>query len=88
MAYRNMTAAQMRAARGLLDWTQGRLADVSGVALSTVKRMESVGPEKSSVENIDKVSMALEAAGVLFMEGGAMAHGPGVSLRTSGKVDA
>jgi predicted transcriptional regulator len=44
----------MRAARGLLDWTQGRLAEVSGVALSTIKRMESVGPDKSSVENIDK----------------------------------
>jgi transcriptional regulator with XRE-family HTH domain len=77
MSYRHMTAAQMRAARGLLDWTQGKLADVSGVALSTIKRMESVGPEKSSVENIDRVSTALEEGGVEFTNGDA----PGVKLR-------
>jgi transcriptional regulator with XRE-family HTH domain len=82
MSYRNMTAPQMRAARGLLDWTQGRLAEVSGVALSTIKRMESVGPEKSSVENIDKVSSALEDAGVTFTNGGE----PGVKLRKIGEA--
>jgi transcriptional regulator with XRE-family HTH domain len=70
MSYRHMTAAHMRAARGLLDWNQADLAAASGVALSTVKRMESVGPEKSSVENIDKVSTALEEAGVTFTNGG------------------
>lgn len=73
----------MRAARGLLDWTQGRLAEESGVALSTIKRMESVGPEKSSVENIDKVSSALEAAGVHFIEAGGIGTGSGVCLQTS-----
>ena len=79
MVYRDLTAAQMRAARGLLDWSQAKLAEVSGTAQSTVKRMESAGPEKSSVENIDKVSGALEAAGVEFIaENGG---GPGVRLR-------
>jgi transcriptional regulator with XRE-family HTH domain len=77
MSYRNMTGPQMRGARGLLYWSQGKLADESGVALSTIKRMESIGPEKSSVENIDKVSTALEAAGVEFTNGDA----PGVRLR-------
>jgi hypothetical protein len=77
MSYRHLTAAQMRAARGLLDWNQADLAKASGVALSTVKRMESVGPERSSVENIDKVSTALEEGGVTFTNGGE----PGVKLR-------
>ncbi len=77
MSYRHITASQMRAARALLDWNQADLAAASGVALSTVKRMESVGPEKSSVENIDKVSTALEEAGVTFTNGGE----PGVRLK-------
>ena len=77
MSYRDISAAQMRAARGLLDWNQADLATASGVALSTVKRMESVGPEKSSVENIDKVSTALEKAGVTFING----REPGVKLK-------
>ena len=79
----------MRAARGLLDWTQGRLAEASGVALSTIKRMESAGPEKSSVENLDKVSTALEVGGITFVGQGepSTSGGPGVRLK-GGKPDA
>ncbi len=76
MSYRNITAPQIRAARGLLDWNQTDLAAASGVALSTVKRMESLGPDKSSVQNVDKISTALEKAGVAFTNDGE----PGVKL--------
>ena len=79
----------MRAARGLLDWTQGQLAEASTVALSTIKRMESAGPEKSSVENLDKVSNALQAAGVGFIPSGSYQGdgGPGVRLRGKGESE-
>ena len=79
LSYRDMMAAQMRGARGLLDWSQTQLSEASGVALSTIKRMELKGPEKSSVDNIDKVSTALQNAGIIFIASNG--DGPGVRLR-------
>ncbi len=73
-------SAQLRAARGLVGWSQEDLANASGVALSTVRRMESSnGPLRSTTENAWKVQKALEDAGVVFIDenGG----GPGVRLR-------
>ena len=35
-----LTVAQIRAARGLLGWSQSDLADASGLSLPTVKRTE------------------------------------------------
>lgn len=77
---RMLAAAQIRAARGLLSWSQSQLAETSGVSLPTIKRMESViGPGRSAVDNVQAVKKALESAGVEFIEenGG----GPGVRLR-------
>ena len=60
--------AQLRAARGLLGWSQSRLATESGVALSTIKRMESVeGPIRGTAESVWKVQKALEDGGVVFV---------------------
>lgn len=75
-----LTAAQLRAARGLVDWSQSELAAAAGLSLPTVKRMEGpLGPGKSSAENVEAVQRALEAAGVEFIpENGG---GPGVRLR-------
>ncbi len=73
-------AEQMRAARGLIGWSQSRLAEASGLAVSTIKRMEGADSTlKSSVENVLKVQQALQAAGVVFIDqnGG----GPGVRLK-------
>ena len=75
-----LSVAQLRAARALLGWSQGSLAVASGLAIATIKRMESArGPMKSSAENVLKVQQALEDAGVIFIDrnGG----GPGVRLR-------
>ncbi len=75
-----VNAAQMRAARGLVGWSQTRLAEASGLALSTIKRMEGDrGPLRSSAENVLKVQHALEDAGVVFIDEND--EGPGVRLR-------
>ncbi len=60
---------QLRAARGLAGWSQSALASASGLALSTIKRMEGErGPLRSSAENVLKVQRALENAGVAFID--------------------
>jgi transcriptional regulator with XRE-family HTH domain len=61
-----MSPAQCRAARGLLDWTQARLAGASGLAVSTVvrfERSETVVPAAT----VQAVQLAFEAAGVEFI---------------------
>jgi transcriptional regulator with XRE-family HTH domain len=73
-----VTAAQCRAARGLLDWNQQDLADRAGVGIVTVRQLEGGGtqPRRATLEVIRR---ALELAGVEFIDenGG----GPGVRLR-------
>lgn len=64
-----LTAAQIRAARALLDWSQKQLAEKSKLSVPTVKRMEgAMGPERSTAANVEAVRRALEAAGVIFLE--------------------
>ncbi len=80
-----ITAAQLRAARGLLDWSQTRLAEASGLALSTVKRMEgSEGVLRGTAENVWKIQRAFEDAGVIFIDEDG--EGPGVRLRKPGRA--
>ena len=71
---------QLRAARGLVGWSQSALAKASGLALSTIKRMEGDrGPLRSSAENVLKVQQALVNAGVAFIDE-SNELGPGVRL--------
>ncbi len=70
---------QLRAARGLLGWSQSELAERAGLSLPTVKTVEAgVGPRVSEEAGM-KLCRALESGGVEFIEenGG----GPGVRLR-------
>jgi len=69
--------AQCRAARGLLDWTQQRLADEARVGVVTVRQVEAgeTAPRRATLEVIQR---AFELAGVeLIDENG----GTGVLLR-------
>ena len=60
-----ITAAQMRAARALLGIDQAKLAELSGVSLATIQRMEaSEGQVRGIVESLSRVVAALKAAGV------------------------
>jgi len=64
-----LTAAQVRAARALLDWSQKVLAEKSKLSVPTIKRMEgALGPERSTEANVEAVRRALESAGVIFLE--------------------
>jgi transcriptional regulator with XRE-family HTH domain len=79
-----LTAAQCRAARGLLDWSQQGLAEKARVGIVTIRQLEA-GVTEPRRATLDVVRRALEAAGIEFIDenGG----GPGVRLRkrTPGK---
>jgi transcriptional regulator with XRE-family HTH domain len=73
-----MTPAQCRAARALLDLTQPRLAELAELGLSTIYDFEK-NRRAVSKEAIAAIRAALEAAGVEFIpENGG---GAGVRLR-------
>jgi len=79
-----LTAAQMKAARALVGMEQKILAELSGVSLPTIQRMEaSNGVVRGVIETLMKVMDALEAAGVEFINEGAASSdgGRGVRLR-------
>jgi len=79
-----LTAAQMKAARALVGMEQKMLAELSGVSLPTIQRMEaSNGVVRGVIESLMKVMGALEAAGVEFINEGATSGdgGRGVGLR-------
>jgi transcriptional regulator with XRE-family HTH domain len=60
-----MTSAQMRAARALLGLDQRQLADLSGVSLPTIQRMEaSEGTVRGVVDTLVKVIEAFDRAGI------------------------
>ena len=62
-----LSAAQVRAARGLLDWTARDLADRSGLSFSTVRRIETPGPRAVREETLAAARAAFEKHGVEFV---------------------
>lgn len=80
-----MTAAQMRAARALLGIDQRTLAQLAGVSLPTIQRMEaSSGNVRGIVDSLTKVVAALEGAGVELIgdNGSSATGGRGVRLKS------
>lgn len=71
-----ITAAQVRAARGLIAWSQRELADAASVGLSTIADFER-GKRTPIDNNLSAIERALEEAGVTFTNG----DEPGVKLR-------
>ena len=79
-----IVVSQLRAARSLLAWSQFKLAEVSGLAISTIKRMEgSRGILRGTAENVWKLQRTLEDAGVIFIDAEEGGDGPGVRLKGS-----
>lgn len=77
-----LTALQMKAARALIGMEQKALAEASGVSLPTIQRMEaSNGLVRGVVDSLTKVMTALEAAGIEFINEGAISSGGGRGVR-------
>jgi transcriptional regulator with XRE-family HTH domain len=75
-----ITAAQIRAARGLLNLSQIQLAEMAGLGIATIKRIEASTEVRGAASTLWKIQEALEASGIEFLS----AHegsGLGVRLR-------
>lgn len=82
-----ITAAQMRAARALLGIDQRTLAQLAGLSLPTIQRMEaSTGHVRGIVDSLTKVVAAFEAAGVELIGDNSTSTtgGRGVRLKSGG----
>ena len=77
-----ITGAQMRAARALLGIDQKRLAELAGVSLPTVQRMEaSRGTVRGVIESLTRVVEALDRAGIELIGEGGTSTGTGRGVR-------
>ena len=79
-----ITAAQIRAARGLLNLSQAQLSAMAGLGIATIKRIEASTEIRGAASTLWKIQEALEAAGIEFLstqDGG----GLGVRLKPGGR---
>jgi transcriptional regulator with XRE-family HTH domain len=60
-------AAQVRAARALIGWSQAKLAETAGVPVPTIDEFETGVSKRIANEAVDKMRAALEVAGVVFI---------------------
>ena len=77
-----ITAAQLRSARALLGIDQRQLAELSGLSVPTIQRMEaSDGVIRGNVDSLMKLVSALDAAGLELIGEGAASQGGGRGVR-------
>jgi len=77
-----INAAQMRAARALLGIDQRQLAELSGVSLPTIQRMEaSEGNVRGVIDTLTKVVEAFDRAGVELIGDNAVSREGGRGVR-------
>jgi transcriptional regulator with XRE-family HTH domain len=74
-----ITAAQVKAARELVKWSQSRLAAETGVSLASIAKFEG-GGQRPSMLDLSVVQRMLRDAGIDFIDGE-----PGVMLRNTGR---
>ena len=73
-----LTSEQIRAARAMLRIEQKALAEMAGISLETVKRIERMpGAVSAYASTVDAIARALESAGVEFIAG----NGGGCGVR-------
>jgi transcriptional regulator with XRE-family HTH domain len=73
-----ITSGQIRAGRSLIKWTGKELAEASGVAFSTLMRLETEGSVVQA-KTLDAIQKAFEKAGIEFL--GSPEDGAGVRWR-------
>ena len=79
-----ITANQLRAARALLNIDQRQIAELAGLSVPTIQRMEaSDGVVRGNVDSLMKLVSALENAGIELINPGVLSStgGRGVRLR-------
>ncbi|WP_298223050.1 helix-turn-helix domain-containing protein [Acidocella sp.] len=83
-----ITSGQLKAARALLGIDQKELAELSGLSVPTIQRMEgSDGIIRSNVDSLVKLLEALERAGIIVLRPGDVSDasgGRGVRLKNNG----
>ena len=82
-----ISAPQLRAARALLGMDQRKIAELAGLSVPTIQRMEaSDGVIRGNVDSLMKLIGALDAAGIELIGDGAVSPsgGRGVRLKASG----
>ena len=81
-----ISGAQIRSARALLGISVEELSQLSSVSWATIQRFESAGGvPKSRSGTLERVVVALEAAGIRFI--GDPQTSPGVQLRIMDAAD-
>jgi transcriptional regulator with XRE-family HTH domain len=76
-------AAQIRAARALLNMSQADLARIASVHVATIRRLEAATEVRGAAETVWKIQRALEAAGIEFIPAEA-GRGAGVRFKRDG----
>jgi len=77
-----ITAAQLRAARALLGIDQRQLADIAGLSVPTIQRMEaSEDVIRGNVDSLMKLIAALNTAGIELIGEGAVSAEGGRGIR-------
>ncbi len=72
----------MRASRALLGIDQRKLAEMAGLSLPTIQRMEaSDGVIRGNVDSLMKLIEALDAAGIELIGEGTASQGRGRGVR-------
>jgi transcriptional regulator with XRE-family HTH domain len=81
-ALRMISSAQIRAARALLGIDQRKLAELSGLSVPTIQRMEaSEEVVRGNVDSLMKLIAALNAAGIELIGSGAGSPSGGRGVR-------
>jgi transcriptional regulator with XRE-family HTH domain len=77
-----LTAGQLRAARAMLGVDQKEFADMAGVSVQTIQRMEASDDiVRGVVDSLMKVVEALDRAGIELIADGAPSSGQGRGVR-------
>jgi len=84
-----ITPSQLRAARALLNIGQSQLAELTGLSVPTIQRMEaSDGFIRGNVDSLVKLIAGLESAGIELIGENVVSQGGGRGVRlTSGADD-
>lgn len=77
-----ITSGQLRAARALLAIDQRELAELAGLSVPTIQRMEaSSGVIRGNVDSLTKLVGALQNAGLELIGEGTYSQGQGRGVR-------